>query len=219
MLVHVCFTMASRDCVTEGLCHQAFLIFLPPGEASLASNLLRQNESKSSLPHKINHFSCTKSARPLHWEHNWHQTAVFHKLSNQQSISQENRHYVTSSPTAISESLNIKSCAWYDPSLFVVLKIKCLLESCLEEDVSFFRNPHYACVSFPYLSLTSMQATTLKEANTCCETVLPDCFAFSFQVHYQGRHLEIPVLHIYTQRELYIDLSDGKGRILHSLFY
>lgn len=146
MLVHVCFTMASRDCVTEGLCHQAFLIFLPPGEASLASNLLRQNESKSSLPHKINHFSCTKSARPLHWEHNWHQTAVFHKLSNQQSISQENRHYVTSSPTAISESLNIKSCTWYDPSLFVVLKIKCLLESCLEEDVSFFRNPHYACL-------------------------------------------------------------------------
>lgn len=26
----------------------------------------------------------------------------------------------------------------------------------------------------------------------------------------------MPVLHIYTQRELYIDLSDGKGSILHS---
>lgn len=28
--------------------------------------------------------------------------------------------------------------------------------------------------------------------------------------------LEVPVLHIYTQRELYLDLSDGKGRISHS---
>lgn len=26
----------------------------------------------------------------------------------------------------------------------------------------------------------------------------------------------MPVLHTYTQRELYIDLSDGKGSILHS---
>lgn len=72
------------------------------GEASLASDLLR-------LPHKINHFCCTKSGRPLYWEHNWHQISIFQKLSNQQSISQENRHYVTSSPSAISQSLNIKS--------------------------------------------------------------------------------------------------------------
>lgn len=179
--------------------------FPSTGEVSLASNLLRQNESKASLPHKINHFFCTKSARmPLYWEHSWHQISVFQKLSNQQSISQENRCYVTSFPTAISKSLNIKSCTWYDPSLFVVLKIKLLLESCLEEDIHFFRIPYHTCVSFPYLSCLSIQATTLKEANTCCGTVLPDFFYLFIPCPLRGKASgNASFTHIHTERTLY----------------
>lgn len=107
------------------------------------------------LPHKINHFCCTKSGRPLYWEHSWHQISIFQKLSNQQSISQENRHYVTSSPSAISPSLNIKTCTWYDSPLFVVLKRKCLLESCLEDDVMIFWNPT------PHMCLISLSLPQL----------------------------------------------------------
>lgn len=43
--------------------HQTFLLLLVPGEDALARNLLRQNESKPSLPHKINYFSLHKECK------------------------------------------------------------------------------------------------------------------------------------------------------------
>lgn len=73
------------------------------------------------------------------------------------------------------------SCTWYDPSLFVVLKIKCLLESCLEEDVHFFRIPHHTCISFPYLSPPPLCRLQLWKRQThvveqCCQIFLPFYF-------------------------------------------
>lgn len=76
---------------------------------------------------------------------------------------------------------------------------------------------HTTRVSFPHLSLISVQATTLKQANTLWNSISRLFYLFiPCPLIGKASGLEIPVLYICTHRKLYIDLSDGKGRILHS---
>lgn len=103
----------------------------------------------------------------------------FRNWVTSRALAKKTGTYVTSSPTAISESLSIKSCTWYDPSLFPVLKI-ILLESCLEENVSFLES-HTMHVSHFLTSLTSLCRLQLWKRQThvveqYCQIFLPFCF-------------------------------------------
>lgn len=130
LLVHCALNMVSRDCLPK--------LILSPGEAALASNMLRQNESKSSLPYKINPFSlhkeCKTCARGIQLATDFHISETTENYARKQALCDQ---FSLLFQKASTPSPSTSRCTLYDPLLFVLLKRMCLFESCLEEDTSF----------------------------------------------------------------------------------
>lgn len=125
------------------------------------------------------------------------------------SETQENRHYVTSSFTAVSKSfnikpLNIKPCTLYEPFLLVVLKSKVPVWIMLGRAYKLFRIPHHVCVSFP--SLSHLYTGCNLESGILLLWKSTSRFLSCFMSTDMGRYLEIShsFIHTHTQSFVFI---------------
>lgn len=123
------------------------------------------------------------------------------------SITQKNRHYMTSSLTAISKSLNVKSLnivmhiVW--PIIICWLQKKVPVWILLGRGYKLFIIPHHACVSFPYLFSSLCRLQIWKRHTHAMKQYLQISFYFfiSCPLTWEDIWKSHGVLYIYTHRE------------------